>query len=93
LDEPEAALSPQRQLSLLVILYDLLKDNNDIQFLVATHSPILLACPGAQILSFDGGHVHAIRYRESQPFQLMSRFLAAPGRYMNALLSDSSRSE
>jgi predicted ATPase len=90
MDEPEAALSPQRQLSFLVLLHDLVADNNDIQFLIATHSPILLAYPDAQILSFDGGHVHEICYRESQPFQLVSRFVAAPERYLNALFSDSS---
>jgi len=93
LDEPEAALSPQRQLSFLIILHDLLKDDLDNQFLIATHSPILLACPGAQILSFDGGHIHEITYRESQPFQLVSRFVAAPERYLNALFSPPSESE
>jgi predicted ATPase len=93
MDEPEAALSPQRQLSFLVLLHDLLADNNDIQFLIATHSPILLAYPDAQILSFDGGHIHEIDYRESQPFQLVSRFVAAPERYLDALFSDSSGSE
>jgi predicted ATPase len=87
MDEPEAALSPQRQLSLLVILHELLADNENIQFLIATHSPILLAYPGAQILSFDGGTIHPISYQDSQPFQLVSRFLAAPERYMNALFS------
>lgn len=91
MDEPEAALSPQRQLSLLVLLHDRLKNNNrNIQFLIATHSPILLAYPGAQILSFDGGKIHQISYRESQPFQLVSRFISAPERYMNALFSDDS---
>jgi predicted ATPase len=93
MDEPEAALSPQWQLSFLVLLHDLLADNNDIQFLIATHSPILLAYPDAQILSFDGGHIHEIDYRESQPFQLVSRFVAAPERYLNALFSDSSDPE
>src|SRR5277367_795875 len=68
MDEPEAALSPQRQLSFLVFLHDLLADNDNIQFLIATHSPILLAYPEAQIFSFDGGLVHQITYRESQPF-------------------------
>lgn len=87
MDEPEAALSPQRQLSFMVILHDLLQDNGDIQFLIATHSPILLAYPDAQILSFDGGHIHEITYRESQPFQLVSRFVAAPERYINALFN------
>jgi predicted ATPase len=88
MDEPEAALSPQRQMSFLVLLHDLLTDNSNIQFLIATHSPILLAYPDAQILSFDDGHVHEIGYRESQPFQLVSRFVAAPERYINALFSD-----
>lgn len=60
MDEPEAALSPQRQLSFLVLLHDLLKENDNIQFIIATHSPILMAYPGAQIFSFDGGKVHNI---------------------------------
>jgi len=55
MDEPEAALSPQRQLSFLVLLNDLLTGNENIQFLIATHSPILLAYPDTQIFSFDGG--------------------------------------
>jgi predicted ATPase len=88
MDEPEAALSPQRQLGFLVLLHELVSDNDNIQFLIATHSPILLAFPGAQILSFDGGEVRQIDYRESQPFQLVSRFVAAPERYMRALFSD-----
>jgi predicted ATPase len=88
LDEPEAALSPQRQLSFLILLHDLVQGNDDIQFIIATHSPILLAYPGAQIFSFDGGKVNQIEYRESQPFQLMSRFVAAPERYINALFSE-----
>src|SRR6266446_6225704 len=87
MDEPEAALSPQRQLSFLILLHDLVRANDNIQFLIATHSPILLAFPGAQIFSFDGGEVHQISYRDSQPFQLVSRFVAAPERYMNALFS------
>jgi len=94
MDEPEAALSPQRQLSFLVLLHDAVKDNSsEVQFLVATHSPILLAFPGAQILSFDGGRIHEIEYKETQPFQLVSRFLAAPERYMNALFSSHSEGE
>jgi len=88
MDEPEAALSPQRQLSFLVLLHDLLTTNNNIQFLIATHSPILLAYPDAQILSFDGGHIHEVSYHESQPFQLVSRFVTAPERYINVLFSD-----
>jgi predicted ATPase len=93
MDEPEAALSPQRQLSFLILLHDLLAGNDNIQFLIATHSPILLAYPEAQIFSFDGGQIHEISYRESQPFQLVSRFVAAPERYINALFSDPSDPE
>ena len=88
MDEPEAALSPQRQLALLVILHDLLRGNDGIQFMIATHSPILLAYPGAQIFSFDGGNIRQITYHESQPFQLVSRFMAAPERYIKALFSE-----
>lgn len=88
MDEPEAALSPQRQLSFLVLLHDLLTDNDDVQFLIATHSPILLAYPGAQIFSFDGGEIHAIDYRESQPFKLLSQFVRAPERYISVLLEN-----
>jgi predicted ATPase len=88
MDEPEAALSPQRQISFLLFLHDLLTGNDDVQFLIATHSPILLAYPESQIFSFDGGEIHQISYRDSQPFQLVSRFLAAPERYINALFSE-----
>jgi predicted ATPase len=87
--EPEAALSPRRQLSFLVLLHELVTDNENIQFIIATHSPILLAYPGAQILSFDGGQVHQIEYRDRQSFQLLSRFISSPERHMNALFSDS----
>jgi predicted ATPase len=81
-------LSPQRQLSFLILLHDLVKGNDNIQFIIATHSPILLAYPEAQIFSFDKEKVHQINYRESQPFQLVSRFIAAPERYINALFSE-----
>lgn len=88
LDEPEAALSPQRQLSFLVLLYDLLKDNDDIQFLIATHSPIILAYPGAQILSFDDGKIDEIRYEETLPFQIFGRFLGDRRNFLRQLFSE-----
>lgn len=71
-----------------MLLHDLVTDNENIQFIIATHSPILLAYPGAQILSFDDGQIHPIAYRDSQPFQLLSRFISAPERYINALLPE-----
>jgi predicted ATPase len=88
MDEPEAALSPQRQLSLMVILHDLMTKGRDVQVVIATHLPILLAYPEAQILSFDDGGIHEILYKESAPYQLCSRFLADPDRYIQSLFDD-----
>jgi len=93
MDEPEAALSPQRQLSFLVLLHDFLKKSHGAQCIIATHSPILLAFPGAQIFSFDSGTIHEIEYRDTPSFQLMSGFISAPERYLKALFSDSGDSE
>jgi predicted ATPase len=94
MDEPEAALSPQRQLSFLILLRELLEPGgSEVQLLIATHSPILLAFPQAQIFSFDGGKIHEIRYKDSQPFLLVSRFLAAPERYFPKLFSTEATAE
>ena len=73
LDEPEAALSPQRQLTLLICLNRLAK--NGSQFLIASHSPILLGIPGAEILSFDEGHIHPVRYEDTDSYQVTEMFL------------------
>lgn len=75
LDEPEAALSPTRQLSLLKIIKDL---EQEAQFIIATHSPILLGYPEATIYSFDNGEIEAIRYEETIHYIVTKRFLAAP---------------
>lgn len=75
LDEPEAALSPQRQLAFLVLLYDVTRKFHDAQFIISTHSPILLGFPCAQILSFDGGALSEIAYEETAPFQIVRRFM------------------
>jgi predicted ATPase len=88
MDEPEAALSPQRQLSLLVVLHDLIERCKDVQVMIATHSPILLAYPDAQILSFDDGAIREIEYKDSKPYQLCSRFLADPDGYIRTLFGD-----
>ena len=73
LDEPEAALSPQRQLSLLLEIYELTKKG--AQFIIATHSPILLGTPGAEILSFDGGRIHPCEYEETDSYQITKMFI------------------
>ena len=73
LDEPEAALSPQRQLTLLIEMDRLAKLG--AQFIVASHSPILLGIPGAQILSFDDGVIHECEYEETESYQVTEMFI------------------
>ena len=73
LDEPEAALSPQRQLTLLMEIDRCAKEGS--QFIIVTHSPILLGLPGAQILSFDEGPIHPCTYEETDSYQVTSMFL------------------
>jgi len=75
LDEPEAALSPQRQLAFLVLIHDVLKKHKDAQFIISTHSPILLGYPKAQIISFDAGPLHEIEYEETAPMQIVRSFV------------------
>ncbi len=75
LDEPEAALSPQRQLAFLVMLHNTLRKHKNAQFIISTHSPVLLGFPGAQIVSFDEGRLHEIEYEETAPMQIVRRFV------------------
>jgi predicted ATPase len=89
LDEPEAALSPQRQLSFLVILQQLCKDFNT-QFIIATHSPILLAYPNATIYSCDDERLTQIDYIQTQHYQITKQFLNNPKLYIKKLFEDES---
>ena len=73
LDEPEAALSCQNQLALLYLIQSCVKQN--CQFIIATHSPILLGFPGAQILSFDEDKVEEVDYKSTSSYQTMKLFL------------------
>jgi predicted ATPase len=73
LDEPESALSPRRQLELLRILAEA-SARGDAQFVVATHSPILLSLPGSRILGFDACPVAEIAYRDTDSFRLHRKF-------------------
>jgi predicted ATPase len=84
LDEPEAALSPQRQLSFLKIVHDL-EASGRAQFLIASHSPILLAYPGAVLLGLDRGPIHAVRYEDTDHYRLTKEFLDAPARFFKHL--------
>ncbi|MDR6881183.1 AAA family ATPase [Bacillus sp. 3255] len=72
LDEPEAALSPSRQLSLLRIIKDL---SGYSQFIIATHSPILMGYPDAEILSFDNDTISPMAYEDTDHYQVTRRFL------------------
>lgn len=83
LDEPEAPLSPQSQLALMVMIQDMLAE--DAQFIIATHSPILLAFPGATIYSFDAVPAEQVPYEELEHVTLTRSFLNAPERYLRAL--------
>jgi len=87
LDEPEAALSPQRQLSFLLLLHNLLRNNPDIQFIIATHSPLILAYPQSQIMSFDGEYLSEISYEDSEPYNIVRGFLENPSNYLRHLFS------
>ena len=89
LDEPEAALSPQRQLALLVRMHQLVEDGS--QFVIATHSPILLAFPGARLLRLDGPQIEAVEYRQTEHYALTRDFLNDPDRYLKRLLAGSPR--
>lgn len=83
-DEPEAALSPQRQLALLTEIYSFAKRGS--QFIIATHSPILLGLPGAQILSFDDSGVHPCEYEETESYKVTELFINNKERLLENLL-------
>lgn len=84
LDEPEAALSPSRQLTFLSVLHDLAQ-SRAAQLIIATHSPILLTLPGARVLRCDSTGIEEVDYRDTEHFQLTKDFLNAPERYFRHL--------
>ena len=84
LDEPEAALSPQRQLAVLSRLHDLVLD--DSQFIIATHSPILMAYPDACIYQCSREGITRVAYEETEHFQVTRDFLLNPDRMLRVLL-------
>jgi predicted ATPase len=88
LDEPESALSPQRQLTLLALICDRVK-NGDAQFVIATHSPILLTYPGAVILSFDESPLAPIVLQDTSHYHITRGILEHPERYWRHLLDGS----
>nr|WP_312577978.1 AAA family ATPase [Sedimentibacter sp.] len=86
LDEPEAALSPQRQLTLLITICQLVKEG--AQFIIATHSPILLGIPDADILSFDDGSIKRIDYEDTESYRITEMFINNKDYLLNKLLKE-----
>lgn len=86
LDEPEAALSPQRQLAILSRIHDLVRDSS--QFIIATHSPILMAYPDATIYECTSDGIVETTYEETEHFQVTRDFLVNRERMLKILLED-----
>ena len=84
LDEPEAALSPKSQLELLRVLKGM-SEAGHAQFIIATHSPILMACPGATIYSFDSVPVKRIDYEETEHYRIYKDFMQYRNKYLDEL--------
>lgn len=84
LDEPEAALSPSRQMAILTKIHELVEKNS--QFIIATHSPILLSYPNAEIVEIKENHVQLITYKECEHYVLTKQFLENPEKMLGYLL-------
>lgn len=85
-DEPEAALSPQRQLTLLMEICNCAK--NGSQFIIVSHSPILLSIPDALILTFDDGPVHPCTYEETDSYQITKMFIENREQILRRLIGE-----
>ncbi len=83
LDEPEAPLSPLRQMALISMIQEMVAQ--DSQFIIATHSPILMAYPGAEILSFDQPPIGPVHYEDLEHVNLMRDFLNDPDSFLRHL--------
>jgi len=86
LDEPEAPLSPTRQLSLIAMIKQMVDQGG--QFIIATHSPILMAYPGATIFSFDEGRIQPVAYEQLEHVIVTRNFLNSPETYLRHLLEE-----
>lgn len=86
LDEPEAALSPMRQMTLLAEMHRLV--GQGAQFIMATHSPILMAYPGAVVYELSEDGIHPVDYTETEHYQITRSFIERPERMLRILLQD-----
>lgn len=82
MDEPETALSARTQLDLLAVLKQMSRDGH-AQFVIATHSPLLLACPGAEIYSFDHVPVKKVDYEDTEQYRIYKNFLENRKKYLD----------
>ena len=91
MDEPEAALSPRRQIEFLAILHDFCKRGS--QFIIATHSPIIMAYPDSLLYVFGQEGIRAVPYTETEHYTLTRGFLNNPTRTLSGLMADDSAGE
>ena len=86
MDEPEAALSPARQMAALSVIHQLVEQNS--QFIIATHSPILLAYPRAKIYQFSQSGIHEISYEDTEHYSITKDFLNRHEQMMKILMEE-----
>ena len=86
LDEPEAALSPNSLMRLIVLINELVKSNS--QFIISTHSPILMSFPGADVYQLSEDGIDLVSYQETEHFQISKTFINSPDKMLKYLLSD-----
>ena len=86
IDEPEAALSPQRLMSLLILIDNLVKQ--DSQFFIATHSPIVMAYPDSEILQFTEAGIESVAYKDTDHYRITKQFIDRPEQMVKYLLDD-----
>lgn len=86
LDEPEAALSPARQLTMIARMHELVRQG--CQFIIATHSPIIMAYPAAEIYTLNEEGYSKVSYKETEHYQITKAFLDEPNRMLNILLEE-----
>jgi len=82
MDEPEAALSPRNQVQFVRMLLEAAQTGKR-QYIVATHSPVILSCPNAQVLSFDTPSIQPVSFRETGSYTFYREFLNNPGRFFH----------
>ncbi len=84
LDEPETALSPLKQLSLISLIMDITK-NNKSQFIIATHSPVIMGIPGAFLYEIKEDGIHQTDYRDTEHYTITRSFLENPDQFLRHL--------